>query len=442
MYAVACWVVLKWRDPSSRITEWLRVGIIIFFAVAFRATLVPQRPYLSSDVYRYVWDGHLQAQGINPYVYLPDEPALVPLRDEERFPDMVKIYPNMSWLHLPTPYPPAAQAIYLLVYLIRPLNVTAFKAATLAFDLLTILALMLALGRARLDPAQAILFAWHPLVIYEGAHSGHIESAFITMFAFALVAWVYKKPALTGVALALATLIKFYPALVFPVFMRSAEAPDDSRAEANLGWIGKIRSSLFNKANFTMLGAFVITIVVFYLPYTLTGKSGITSLSSEFQEEGFTGKGVRYFLLAMVHAVTALSTNAYLILSAVLLGAFVLWWMIREKRDVVDVACGAATLITVYLILSSPHYAWHYAWLLPFLCFAPRLGWLYLAGASVFMYLLWYVPTVYPDMPVWLGVAMFAPAVALLFLERLKTAFTNRAGLITARARDKNLSLR
>ena len=263
MYAVACWVALKWRNPSSRVVEWLRIGVIIFFAVAFRATLVPQRPYLSSDVYRYVWDGHLQAQGINPYVYLPDAPELVPLRDEEKFPDMVKIYPNMSWLHLPTPYPPAAQAIYLFVYLIHPLNVTTFKAATLAFDLLTILALML-------------------------------------------------------------------------------------------------------------------------------------------------------------HAVTPLSTDTYLILGTVLLGAFALWWMIRKKRDVVDVTCGAATLITVYLILSSPHYAWHYAWLLPFLCFAPRLGWLYLAGASVFMYLLWYVPTVYPDMPVWLGLAMFAPTVALLFWERRK----------------------
>ncbi|HST21196.1 MAG TPA: glycosyltransferase family 87 protein, partial [Blastocatellia bacterium] len=420
MYAVACWVALKWRKPSSRAVEWLRIGIIIFFAVAFRATLVPERPYLSSDVYRYVWDGHLQAQGINPYVYLPDAPELVPLRDEERFPDMVKIYPNMSWLHLPTPYPPAAQAIYLLVYLIHPLNVTAFKAATLAFDLLTILALMWALGRARLDPAQAIIFAWHPLVIFEGAHSGHIESAFMTMFAFALVAWVYKKHALTGIALALATLIKFYPALVLPVFLRSTETSNDSRDEASSTWIGKIRSSLLNKANLTMLGSFAITIALVYLPYALSGKSGIGSLANEFHEEGFTGKGVRYFLLAMVHEVIPLSTNAYLVLGAVLLSAFALWWAIREKRDVVDVARGAATLITVYLILSSPHYAWHYAWLLPFLCFAPRLGWIYLAGASVFMYLLWYVPTVYPDMPIWLGLAMFVPGVALLFWEKWK----------------------
>jgi Protein of unknown function (DUF2029). len=414
MYAVACWVALKWRKPSSRAVEWLRIGIIVFFAIAFRATLVPERPYLSSDVYRYVWDGHVQAQGINPYLYTPDAPELAQLRDEDRFPDIVKIYPNMSWLHLPTPYPPAAQAIYLLVYLIDPLNVTALKAATLVFDLLTVLALMWALARARLDPAQAIIFGWHPLVIFEGAHSGHIEAAFMAMLAFALVAWVYNKHALTGIALALATLVKFYPALVLPVFLLSTKTP---RAESGFK---SFRSSLLSKANLTMLGAFAVTIVLGYLPYALSGSTGIGSLANEFHEEGFTGKGVRYFLLALAHEFIPLSTDAFLVLGVLSLGALVLWWMIKEKRDVVDVACGAATLITLYLILSSPHYAWHYAWILPFLCFAPRLGWLYLAGASVFMYLLWYVPTVYPDMPIWLGFVMFVPALVWLLWERMK----------------------
>ena len=402
MYALACWVASDGAGPLAR-RRVVRIGIIIFFAVAFRATLVPQRPYLSSDVYRYVWDGTFTHRASTLMSTCQTPRNWFPCVMKERFPDIVKIYPNMSWLHLPTPYPPAAQAIYFFVYLIHPLNVTAFKAATLAFDLLTILALMWALGRAKLDPAQAIIFAWHPLVIFEGAHSGHIESAFMAMFAFALVAWVYKKHALTGVALALATLIEFYPALVLPVFMRSRETP----AESNSTWISKIRSSLLSKANLTMLGSFAITIVLVYLPYALTGKSGISSLANEFHEEGFTGKGVRYFLLAMAHEFIPLSTNAYLILGAGLLSAFALWWMIREKRDVVDVACGAATLVTVYLVLSSPHYAWHYVWILPFLCFAPRLGWPP-GGRVGFMYLLWYIPTVYPDMRIWLGLAMFS----------------------------------
>src|SRR6185295_12434406 len=53
MYAVACWVVVKLSERSSRTVRWATLAIIVFFAIAFRATLAPERPYLSSDVYRY-----------------------------------------------------------------------------------------------------------------------------------------------------------------------------------------------------------------------------------------------------------------------------------------------------------------------------------------------------------------------------------------------------
>ena len=33
-------------------------------------------PFLSSDIYRYVWDGRVQAAGINPYAYVPADAAL------------------------------------------------------------------------------------------------------------------------------------------------------------------------------------------------------------------------------------------------------------------------------------------------------------------------------------------------------------------------------
>ncbi|HKP84902.1 MAG TPA: glycosyltransferase family 87 protein [Blastocatellia bacterium] len=419
MYAVACWLALKWRGQTSR-HMWLKLGAIVFFSVAFRAALVPQRPYLSVDVYRYVWDGHIQAQKVNPYLYMPDAPEMEPLRDDAKFPNVNKIYPNMGWWHLRSPYPPAAQAIYLLIYLIHPLSVIAFKTAALVFDLVTVLALMLVLARSKLDPARAIIFAWHPLVIFEGAHSGHIEAAFMAMLSLALLAWVSKKPTLTGVALALAALVKFYPALVIPAFMRSTESGGDSRSRSDFTAAHRFRAALLNRSNLVMLGAFLATVLVVYMPYALSGATGFGSLTNEFHEEGFTGDGVRYFLLALAHKIGPMPTTIFLVLSVALLCGFCLRWMIKEKRDVTDVARGSASLIALYLILSSPHYSWYYAWIIPFLCFAPSMGWLYLTGASVFMYLLWYEPLVYPDMPIWLGVAVYVPAVAWLAWENVK----------------------
>jgi hypothetical protein len=49
----------------------------------FRLILVPlDPPRLSTDIYRYIWDGHVQGAGVNPYLYLPVDPRLAGLRDD------------------------------------------------------------------------------------------------------------------------------------------------------------------------------------------------------------------------------------------------------------------------------------------------------------------------------------------------------------------------
>ena len=71
-------------------------------------------PFLSSDLYRYVWDGRVQAAGINPYLYIPADPALAGLRDTAIFPHINRAD------YAPTIYPPVAQAIFLAVGLAQP----------------------------------------------------------------------------------------------------------------------------------------------------------------------------------------------------------------------------------------------------------------------------------------------------------------------------------
>jgi hypothetical protein len=56
--------------------------IILFGGLLFRSILVPlDPPRLSTDIYRYIWDGRVQAAGINPYPYLPVDARLAELRD-------------------------------------------------------------------------------------------------------------------------------------------------------------------------------------------------------------------------------------------------------------------------------------------------------------------------------------------------------------------------
>ena len=421
LYVVACYVVQRWSGRSSR-AKWLTVALVIFFGAASRVVLVPQRPYLSSDVYRYVWDGHVQAAGINPYRYVPEAGELSGLRDD-------KIYPNINsedkqWR---SPYPPVAQIVFLAVARISPLSVTAIKAAMSSFDLLTVVLLMLVLARSGIDPARAIIFAWHPLVIFEGAHSGHIEAIYIAFLALALVAWSSRKHAFTGISLALATLVKFYPALLLPVFLiarpgaaidqmaRQGEEPARSR-------LSRVVRRVIHKSNLAMLGAFVATIVLAYAPYWGAGANSFGFVRGYIEEEGFVQSGARYFLLDAVRKLVSIPTNVFLVVAAACLMAVAVWWLLRVKREAVDVARGAIGLIGTYLLLTTPRYAWYYVWLVPFLCFAPRLGWLYLTSASALLYLVWYTPLIYPEVPLWLGASLYVPTLGWLAWEQFTSA--------------------
>ncbi|MGT2489055.1 hypothetical protein ACU4GA_30515 [Methylobacterium oryzae CBMB20] len=97
-YLLAVRLVLRQRLPRAAL--WTILGI----AVLMRAALLPAPPFLSSDIYRYVWDGQVHAAGINPYRYVPADPALERLRD-------AAVYPLINRKdYARTIYPPAAQA--------------------------------------------------------------------------------------------------------------------------------------------------------------------------------------------------------------------------------------------------------------------------------------------------------------------------------------------
>ena len=61
VYLLAVLVVRT--QPVNRAT----LGIIIAFAIPMFVATYLTDPYLSSDIYRYVWDGMVQHHGVSPY---------------------------------------------------------------------------------------------------------------------------------------------------------------------------------------------------------------------------------------------------------------------------------------------------------------------------------------------------------------------------------------
>ena len=88
VYGIAAAGVITGRlfGPGERRSALVAILLVAGLLRAI-ALFAPQA--LSTDAFRYVWDGRVQAAGINPYRYVPADPALESLRD-------TKIYPNIN----------------------------------------------------------------------------------------------------------------------------------------------------------------------------------------------------------------------------------------------------------------------------------------------------------------------------------------------------------
>jgi hypothetical protein len=215
-YFAACWLVLRSRPAGTRWLRWTELTLILTLGLAARSIFFAAPPTLSHDAYRYVWDAHLLTHGLSPYTHTPFDQSVQFLHDQA-------IWPNLRFRRSPTIYPPGAQLLFLLIYLIKPLSIGTLKAGIEICDVLVALLTLLLLRRHGLDPRRVIIYWWSPIPIIEFAYSAHVDAAAIVwMLASLLVLGGGLRGAkvVAGTLLGLGALTKFYPALFALVLVR------------------------------------------------------------------------------------------------------------------------------------------------------------------------------------------------------------------------------
>jgi hypothetical protein len=235
LYAAVTVLALRLKTFSRR--EWVAV---FGLAVLFQGFLIFTPPTLSDDIYRYVWDGRVQAQGISPYLYAPKAPELAYLRDDD-------IWKHINRKVVVTVYPPAAEMAYALLWRVWPDSARWFQIAMGLGGLLAgglLIGLLKAVGRA---PARVLIYLWSPLLAFETAHAAHVDGLILPLLVVAWWARVKARDTLVGILLGLATAMKFYPALLLPALWRPRHPT------------GRWQMPL----------AFSATVVACYLPYLL-----------------------------------------------------------------------------------------------------------------------------------------------------------------------------
>lgn len=188
-------------------------------ALLWRLALVPGPPLLSDDVYRYVWEGRVQAHGGNPYAWSdrPEAERWTALRDE--------VWQGVNHKSYTALYPPLWQLAARGVVALHD-SVAAMKLFLVACELACWGLLARLLRRRGQPPERLLLWAWNPAALVEVAGSGHNEPFGLLFVTLALLALDLPRRAGAAAALVAGTLAKVVPALLAVAWLRRLRVRD------------------------------------------------------------------------------------------------------------------------------------------------------------------------------------------------------------------------
>jgi len=372
-------VALVLKTIPNAATSWGLIGIIILLSIIFRISLLPSEPtVLSKDMYRYIWDGRVQQNGINPYQYPPGADELENMRDN-------RIFPNINRKDDLTLYPAGAQVFFRIFHALVGDSVIGFKGIMVFLDTLTVLVLIALLRHHGLNLSRIIIYAWNPLVIFEIAYSGHLEGLTVFLMVAALyLSAIHNK--IAGVfMLALAAAIKLYPALLLAAFL-------------NRG------------ARIKGLITFFLTTLLLYLPFWGAGRkiSGFLPVYLKNPYESFN-LGLKNLLMRLIPGLDYYLLSLIFIMVLGIVGLVV---FLKNKEDI-EISWYAYILTGCLMILmpASLH-PWYVILIIPFLAIYPSTAWLIFSCTVTLSYLKYTSPQ--GIMPTWVLLVEYLPLLALL----------------------------
>lgn len=351
LFAIALFCFLAFPRLEGR-----ALRAVLLFALLFRLTMLASPPTLSNDIYRYIWDGRLLSDGINPYLYAPEDPALAAYRSE--------IYGRMNYPDTHTVYPPTSQFLFLFAYQVAGENPLMLKAVFGGLDFMACILMARLLAEFGLPLGGLFLYAWNPLPIVEFAGSGHSDSG---MLFFLLLSFYLLKKGWSGLSMAglgFAICSKVFPLLYIPFYLRLVPL---KRLLATALVVASLCAPL-------------------YKPEAVANVR--RSLEKYYRLFEFNAS-IHYLARYIGREYYGVSLNKKNgpVLRAVFFALAVLLFVFFKVRSALDLMRAIFYLMIMFLLLSTTMHPWYVAWALVFVPFFPKASIVYLSGAVALSYL-------------------------------------------------------
>lgn len=197
---------------------------IYFMGIFFRVILLGAIPNLSDDFYRFIWDGKLVQNGVNPFLYLPDEYHSIQAVCSETW-----LFSKLNSPHYYSVYPPLNQLFFGIATYFSDknivLNVIFLRIILCIADIVNLNSIHHWTNTTIRREALSI-YAFNPLIIIELCGNLHFEGVMI-MFVLLAYRWIEKNTqtfskdfVLSAFFMSCAIMTKLLPLLLFPIILR------------------------------------------------------------------------------------------------------------------------------------------------------------------------------------------------------------------------------
>ncbi|MHB8578565.1 MAG: glycosyltransferase 87 family protein [Ignavibacteriaceae bacterium] len=327
LFILMCWFILKNNISAKYIFSLIAVALIL------RIVLISLHPIGSDDYYRYVWDGKVLANGINPYEFAPNDTALTKL--------LSSIIPaRVNNPDMKTIYPPLAQLLFYVSYRIGGESYIGIKLLLFLFDLMTMFGIFLIIKKLKFDYKNILIYVLSPLPVFQFFIDAHVDGFGLPLLIFAIFFYIDNKKTLSYIFIGLSICVKPLGLILLPIIF-------------------------FNEKDFSeRIKAVIIPVLItalMYLPFVFTG--------SPFQAlmqftENWTFNGIIFDLL---DSFIRDNQRTRLICAALLMISYLP--VILSKKDFTIKVYLSLFLLFIFSPIVHP---WYLSWLVILLPFIPR----------------------------------------------------------------------
>lgn len=248
---------------SNTITFSNLIGISIIFRLIFLFAT----PNLSQDFYRFIWDGRMILEGLNPYLSLPEsfiQQGANPIAETSV---LYNGMGEMNGSHY-TNYPPLNQLCFLIAALVSSKSVFG---SIIVLRLIIILADIgiLYFGKRILEKLQLPVknifwYVLNPFIIIEMTGNLHFEPVMLLFLVWGLYKLFEQKWILAAILIACSISIKLIPLLFLPLFYQWFATSNERQSKKTLLWIPYFTG--LTKL-FAFYAVIIATTIVLFLPF-------------------------------------------------------------------------------------------------------------------------------------------------------------------------------